>query len=75
MEAEKNRLLVDIEAIFDSDVFSPDVSLFSKKHFELPCHRGETDYQIHLLESEGFFNDLLPYQNRSNLVPLCAHQI
>lgn len=33
---------------FDSDVYSPDVDTGS---FLLPAHRGQMDYQIHLLEN------------------------
>ncbi len=38
------------EVVFDSDVYSPDVDTLN---FILPAHRGQTDYQIHLLETGG----------------------
>ncbi len=49
---ENDRLISGHLAVFDSDVFYPDVSTGKDKHFELPCHRGQGDYQIHILENE-----------------------
>ena len=48
---EVGRLIGETPAIFDSDVYSPDTSFGDDAHFELPCHRGQKDYEIHLLES------------------------
>lgn len=56
IEADKwtqstGRLIGTTLAVFDSDVSSPDTSFGDNAHFELPCHRGQRDYEIHLLES------------------------
>jgi hypothetical protein len=46
-----SRFIGTTPAVFDSDVPWPDISFGKNPHFELPCHRGECDYEIHLLES------------------------
>lgn len=44
------RTIKGYEVVFDSDVYMPDVD---DGIFVLPAHRGQTDYQIHLLETGG----------------------
>ncbi len=46
----KGRVICQFPAEFNSDAFFPDTN-FSDNRFELPCHRGKNDYEIHLLES------------------------
>lgn len=45
---ENQRLIQGCPVEFDSGVYTPDVDTGS---FEFPCHRGQFNYQIHLLEN------------------------
>lgn len=45
---ENQRWIQGCPVEFDSDVYSPDVDTGS---FLFPAHRGQMDYQIHLLEN------------------------
>lgn len=47
---ENQRSIQECPVEFDSDVSSPDVDTGS---FLFPAHRGQMDYQIHLLENES----------------------
>ena len=49
---ENQRELQGCPVEFDSDVYSPDVDTGS---FLFPAHRGQMDYQIHLLEKGSAF--------------------
>jgi len=46
----------------------PDTSLGDDAYFELPCHRGQKDYEIHLLES----GDVLVIKDKC--MYLCTHR-
>lgn len=45
---ENQRWIQGYHVEFDSDVYSPDVDTGD---FLFPAHRGQMDYQIHLLEN------------------------
>lgn len=45
---ENQRWIQECSVEFDSDVYSPDVDTGS---FLFPAHRGQMDYQVHLLEN------------------------
>jgi hypothetical protein len=47
---ENQRRIQGCPVEFNSDVYSPDVDTGS---FLFPAHRGQLDYQIHLLENGG----------------------
>jgi hypothetical protein len=49
---ENQRWIQGCPVQFDSDVYSPDVDTGS---FLFPAHRGQLDYQVHLLENGAAF--------------------